>query len=314
MLDPTKIFNELKDQLFRLDEQREEYHKKVEPFRYFFWTVFILGGAFIIIQINLNKFGFDAGDTPPFVIILYVIVSAIALILFGLVKKKRTAQFKEEFAKQIAPYLIRGLDPSIKYIYDGKIPKSTLQSSGLFDTFETYTCQDLISGTVNDVTIQFAEISLLKMTMVGTTPAPSFQFNGFFYEVNLDISFPANIWIVPKKFQIEKHVRTHSKLKVDHSISKKYVFYTENEEQALSILQTAILDRLSQVNSKLTGNKIAKSDIGFHFGGKQVQVAFQSKRKFMEPKLGRSINTLKFIEEQTILINAVQSLIEDLGS
>ncbi|MEP5612771.1 MAG: DUF3137 domain-containing protein [Cyclobacteriaceae bacterium] len=314
MLDPIKIYKDLKDQLYELDKERIKCHNKVEPFRYSFWSVFVLGGSFLIARLNLSRLDgkLISEDNLAYVIIGYGATVFVTLIAFLTSKHHYEEKFKKMFVAEIAPYIIRGLDPSFKYDYEGQIPRMEIISSLLFGPFNTYECQDLVMGVIDDVPVKFAEIKLQKVVVKKNSKRYDHVFNGLFYRADLQVSFPTDIWMVSARHSVSAREEGKKRIKLDHGLARDYKIFADSEEKAKLVLQPFILDKINSLNKSLKAKKIITKPLSYHFGEHWVQVAISTRSKFMEPRLSRTIDHVSFIEEQTAVLNSVASLIEDL--
>ncbi len=314
MLVASEIYRVLQDKLHELDKERIKFYNKVEPFRYAFWTILVLGATFLIIRLNVSSFNgkYISDENMGFVIVGYVILVIVTLIIFLIVNHKRKQQFKRLFTSQIAPYIIRGLDPSFKYDYEGQIPRMEVISSLLFPPFSTYECQDLVKGVINDVPIKFGEIKLQKVVVQKDSTKHIPIFSGIFYRADLHTKFPTNIWLITKGNTQSVKEEGKTRIAFNDQSMKDYRIYTDDEQTARQVLQPFILEKIAKLNNKLKGKRIIRRPLSFHFEDQWVQVAIPTRKKFMEPKLSRTIDHISFIEEQTILLNAISTLMEDL--
>ncbi len=314
MLVASEIYKVLKDKLHELDKERAKFYNKVEPFRYAFWTILILGGAFLVARLNLS--GLDgkyiSDENISIVIIAYFLLVIVTLITFLIVNKVKSRQFKKLFTSQIAPYIIRGLDPSFKYKYEGQIPRMEVIASLLFPPFSKYDCQDLVTGVIDNIPIKFAEINLQKIVVQKDSTRYVPVFTGILYKSELEVKFPTSIWFVTKGNTQSIKEEGKTRIKLEESSVKNYRIYADDGVEARKILQPFILEKISALNIKLIDKKIIRKPLSFHFENNTVQIAIPTRKKFMEPKLSRTIDHVSFIEEQTTLLNAISNLMEDL--
>lgn len=310
MLNASKIYNELQNELFELDKDRRWYYNKVKPFKYLFWIPFLLGATFLLSQNFIEPI-----ELPFYSYICSGIWMFISLIAYLAINQNNLRKFKEEFVKKIAPKIITGLGDSFSYQYDGKIPKREVRDSLLFKPFGEYSCQDLVMGVINDVPIKFAEI---KMTIIrvrnnGKTRQQDIVFRGFFFTATLKSKFPTQIWLTTTS-RADVSKSDMQKVKVDHAALKKYSVYAEDGSMAKKVLQPFVLERIEALNAKLKAEKVAyrRPSVSLYFMDQMVKMAIHTSSKFMEPKLSESINSQKFIEKQTSILNALSSLVDDL--
>lgn len=308
MLDPEKIYQDLQGSLHALDQQRLEHYRKVEPYKWIFWSIFLAGGAFVIGYANMN-----GDETTAVYVIAYGVLVFISVIVYAIIHHNQLKKFKVKFLGSIAPKIINNLGTSFRYNFDGAIPPDVIRASRIFPHFDRYKCQDLVHGDLDGTPITFAEVDLTKRQQNSNNQTTyTTVFSGIFFQAELGISFPTGIWIVPwyqwKSFFGDDRKR----LKLDHPATKRYRIYTEDLELAEKILQSFILERIGQVNAKLKKERIAKLPLNYHFEGSKVQIAISTRYRFMEPKLGQSIDDVNFIRKQTDLLNALGSLLQEL--
>ncbi len=314
MLVAAEIYENLKDKLHELDKERVKLYNKVEPFRYAFWTILILGGSFLIARLNVS--GLDgkyvSDENLYFVVIGYGTLVVVTLITFLVVNHLKKKQFKQLFTTEISPYIIRGLDPSFKYEYEGQIPRMEVISSLLFPPFSTYECQDLVMGVLNGIPIKFGEITLQKVVVQKDSTKHIQIFSGIFYRADLQVKFPTGIWLITKANTQSIKEEGKTRIALDDPSVENYRIYTDDETAARQVLQPFILEKIALLNSKLKAKKIIRRPLSFHFEDQLVHIAIPTRNRFMEPKLSRTIDHVSFIEEQTILLNFISTLMEDL--
>lgn len=307
MLDSSKIYKELHGQLHLLDQDREKLVKKVEPFKYFFWSLLIVGGAALIIYLTSQ----DRED-GIFFIITYVAGVVIALIVFLAVHYSNLKKFKAQFTGLIAPKIIKAFDRSFNYNYKGKIREDVIKGCRLFPSFNKYECQDLVTGTIEGKNIQFAEIKLIKTNQGKDSNTSSTVFSGIFFQAELSVAFPTGLWIVPRYHYKALFGDRKERIKISHPALRPYRIYANDPMIAKQVLQPYILDKIGAVNAKLKKSGIARRAINYHFSDTTVQLAMPTTYRFMEPSLNQSIESEAFIKKQTDLINALAYLLKDL--
>ena len=304
MLDPVEIYRMLQPDLSKLDQQRLSYYTKVKPYKIIFWSWAITGAAGLIYLSNFVSY--ESG----LITFGYFFILVICLILYVGRYHYQLEKFKDRFIEQIVPRVITGLGASFSYTYKDGIPEAKVQESRLFPSFHDYEPQDLIQGKVGETPIAFNELVLKLYTYKDGKKRTNRVFEGFFFRAQLSVRFPANIWVT-RKFTTEKLTK-EMQLEVDHRLNESCRFYADNKEAAAEVLQPFILDKLLAVNDKMRKARISRSPVSYHFGGNELELAIFTRRKFMDPKLSRSVNSQKFIAAQTTLLNTLFELIGDL--
>lgn len=307
MLDAKEIYRDLHGQLHKLDQERLKRYKKVEPFKYLFWSIFIIGGAFLIYVLNQN--GKEA-STP--IAIAFAVGTFLSLIIYIIVYFINLKKFKKQFTGLIAPKIIKSIDLSLEYDYKGKVPQEVIKGSKLFQSFNQYSCQDLVTGKLEGNEIRFAEIKLVRKNHGKDNNSSTTVFSGIFFESELSVTFPTDIWIVPKYQWKSLWGDSRERFKMEHPALKPYRIYVADPVVAEQILQPYILGRIAKVNSDLKDAGIITKPLNYHFGSNKIQMAMSTKYRFMEPSLGKSIDSEAFIKKQTDLLNSLSHLLEDL--
>ena len=311
MLDPAKIYQEIESDLEELDLERIKYHNKVRPFKITFWTLFF-GGIAIIAYAEFNS----QANIPSILPMAYIPTTIITMIVFIFVWQYNLRKFKVIFADRVAPKIIKGLGDSFTYEHKGGISATEIAGSMFFESFSKYQHEDLIKGTIGTTAVSFNEVVLSAEKKSGSSSGGTKSsvniFRGFFFLAYLAIDFPANIWLVSGWNSKRLRSSDYTKIKIDHPALKRYTVYTDNEDLAKKILQPAILQHIDELNKKLKKKKISLKPVSLHFSKHIVHIAISTSNKLLEPRLSKSINTLRFIEEQTLLLNALYGLTNDL--
>jgi len=311
MLDSAKIYNDLQQELFELDKERIRFYSKVRPFKYLFWIPFLAGGVYFLWIINIVY-----RDPEAYLVFVFGGWNFVALIAYLTVGHYNREKFKVLFNGAIAPKIINGLGESFSYDYKGQIPVQEIKGSQLFKSFGTYSCQDLVMGVIDDVAIKFAEIKMTKTVRSSGSNGSSREqniFRGFFFAAALELKFPTKIWLVTaSNADISK--TGLKKIRIDHPALKPYTVFAEDDTLAKKVLQPFILEKIRELNSKLRKEKIAifKTSVSFYFEDQTIKMAIKTSKKFMEPRLSQTVNSQKFIEKQTRLLNTLSGLLKDL--
>lgn len=323
MIDYQVVYSSLKNQLEVFDKDRKKYFRKAWPLTLVAILIVIGSGTLlfwnsVIRDQSLSLIIIIAYVMPP--LILFV----VSMFFFGI----RTHEFKAQFVKVIAPAIVSRLGDSFTYDYEGEIPQKDIVKTLLFDAFDEYNCQDLIRGTINGITIRIAEMNMFHTstdhTRKGSLKAKEERevvFGGFYFSATLAATFPCKIWLINRRELFNRQRNelffgvTKNKIKLEGGELQGYSVYAEDEEQAKKVLQPYILKNIAQLNKKLRkeGLTIEKKSTSFYFDGNELNLAFSTHRRLMEPRLYKSVNTPKFIKKQVKLLNAMYSFVYDLN-
>lgn len=315
MLDANKIYDELHNDLVDLERDRKRYYANVKPFQYFLWFMLWILGPFLILRYNISSMEnlFFAEEQWAQVWVIYGSVSLLSLVAFLIAHYRNIRKFKKLFTDRVVPKIISGLGEGFTYSYEGEIGRDTLEDSLLFDDFHRYGSQDLVSGTIDGIPIRFAEVTLLKVVKSQGRNDTRKIFSGIFFETELEVSFPTGIWLVGPKHRSTPKTEGKQPVKLDHPDFKRYRAFADDPEKAKQILQGLVLEKIAALNRRLgKEKKLTFGHIGYHFEERKVQIAIPTYRKFMEPRLSRSMLDPSFIEEQVVLLNEISGLMREL--
>lgn len=308
MLDADRIYQDLRSDLQRMEEERTKTVRKLYPYKIFFQLcmlvvlvetvhmVFFDGFSDLTISITAGCFVFG--------VLVYVIKHAY-----------ESRKYKRLFQQKIAAQIIPKLGSGFTYQPDGNIPEEELKRTMLFNYFNKYHCEDLVSGSIANKNVRYVEIKLeLKTTRSKETNYRTI-FEGVFLIIELKIVFPSPFWILPKKMRFPVVKGTEGQLiKMDHpEFSEIYAVYGQDTVSSKKLLVAPILDSLLRLNNSLKSRKVIDKDIYFSFIDNKIAIAFPTIRKFMEPTLREQINTKAFIEGQLVFLNGVHQVAALVG-
>jgi len=140
MLDPVKIYTEIRGDLEVLDKERIKFSNRVRPFKYIFWLL-TFAGAGSLVYFEYFPLPFTIIEFLPFA---YIATFIIFLILFIGIWQYNLEKFKVIFTDRVAPKIISGMGESFTYEYNGGPSSREISESMLFASFSKYDHQDFI--------------------------------------------------------------------------------------------------------------------------------------------------------------------------
>ncbi len=314
MLDPKTIYAELHPELRKLDDERLAVLSRIKPFKLFFQVC--MAAVFVL---SIHMIFFDGFSNVTLLITIGSFI--LGILLYGIKYALESKKFKEHFQDKIVTRIINNLGPDFTYEADGKIPEREIADTQLFSHFNKYHSEDLVKGRIGDRPVEYAEIKLIEETHKSGGRGKSSEttsrtvFSGIFMVMELRNSFPAPFWVVPRKWYYSFGNKMKGKnLKPDHpEFCKTYKIISKDPDSSEKLLIKPVLDRLLSINDNLKSKKITSAPIYFAFAGNRISVALPARKRFMEPSISRSVDSMAFLEEHLTFLNSIQEIGELIG-
>lgn len=265
-----------------------------------------------------------AQNPAPFLFIL-VPWGIIAFVIHQSTVGKRKALYRSHFKRHVLENLLQEMEPEIRYIGDEGIPRSTFDSSGLFNhRSDRYHCEDGFRGTIGKTDVFFSEVHAeYKQTTTDSkgrtrTTYHTF-FDGLFMIADFHKEFRSPVLVLPdvaektfgflgKKLQSFRPF-SDSKLVYmeDPEFEKHFVVYGSDQVEARYLLSTAMLRRILDLKEKWEAN------VHLGFKNSNVQIAITHKGNLFEPDLKQSALDRKQIERLSLELWLCFKIVEDLN-
>ncbi|GEM_PF-4947296 len=309
MLNATEIYSSLSPQLATLDVERIRLRNNLYPINVLFPVLLLGGGATLYWLLDNGQ-----DDTLDWYVPTFLITAFFTLIIWAFSRYHYKKKFKELFIAEIVPKIISSLGNDFTYDYKKHISVTEVRDSLLFPKFTKFHSEDLVRGTIDGVTLKFAEIKLVeeKSKSEGSGTNYSTIFEGIYFNASLPVTFPTSIWLVTRYFVDTLKSMRVDEVKLDHNRDSKYRCYSEEPEVAQTVLRPFILDKIDDLNHRLKSDGIVKKPLLYRFSKNRVQMAMETKHGLFEPRLSKTINSQEFIEKQTNILNAIAGLLNEL--
>ncbi len=309
MLNASEIYSGLSPDLATLDVERARLYKKTHPINIGFFTLLLGGGALLYWLLNN---ALDA--TLNWYVPVYCGTTFICFILWAFGRDYYKQKFKKLFISEIVPKIVTNLGADFTYDHEQQVSPTEVRDSLLFPDFNKFDSEDLVRGTIDGVTLKFAEIKLVKSKAKssGSGSTHTTIFKGVYFNASLHVTFPTSIWLVTSEFDDKLKDSKLAKVVLEDNPMRKYKYFAQDPEVAKSVLKPFILEKIDALNQRLKSEGIAKKPLIYRFSKNRVQLAIWTKHGLFEPRLSQTINSREFIEKQTAPLNAIAGLLGEL--
>ncbi len=205
------------------------------------------------------------------ILILVAIAGIVFLIRRSSKKKKILIGIKNGLIKK----LVTTANESFNYEPERFIPKDLFKKSKIIRSFNTYSGEDFFSGTINNIPIQFSEITVQVKNDKRTTTV----FKGPFFVVQFPQTFAGETTVVHD--YLEKNLGglgralqkmnlsrlQNNLIKIDNKVFEEYfAVYTKNEPEARKILSDNLCSLLISEREKHGKVYFSFNNNNFYFG------------------------------------------------
>ncbi len=302
MINHKKNYEDAQPTLEKADIIRCKYHKAVEPYRYAFWFIAVLGGAYLFYLINFPSYPIFHFATP------YLLFSTITFLIFSSFKKKKTSEYKQIFKSEIAPKIVKSLGSSFLLSVKTDPPSKEIEQSHFFDEHSFFTYGDTIQGKIHKQNFRLTELQ--------PTAKEAYHLNlnnqryHFFIKIELTISLPTQVWLLPKRTNANTFSeRGYTTLASDNPY---HVLVKSPDEKKL--IHPKLWDAVTSLNTTLQANKLIQKGkvIPIHFSPSAIFTLLPYQKKLLRPQLNRTFDSLSFVRTQAFFLDPISDFLIDL--
>ena len=216
----------------------------------------------------------------------------VVLVILGLLPNFLMREYRSAFKMSVMDKLIKFLDPNLQYDPFGFVPGGVYSMANLFrQQAERYSGSDLVKGRLFEMPVEFSQVHSEYYTRQGKSHRWVTIFKGLFFVADCIKNFSGQTIVLPDVAQnllgkLGQALQSFSAplgrlVKFDDAEFEKYfVVYSEDENQARTILSPALMSRLVEFRKKNRSSWLRLS-----FTGSQVFVALSRERNFCDPSL-----------------------------
>lgn len=197
MLNASEIYSSMSFELTNLDAERARLYRKTHPINIGFFTLLLGGGGWLYWLLDNGQ-----DDVLDWYVPVYCATTFICFILWAFGRDYYKQKFKKLFISEIVPKIITNLGADFTYDHKQQVSVTEVRDSLLFPSFNKFESEDLIRGTIDGVTLKFAEVKLVERTgkSEGSGSKYTTVFQGIYFNASLQVTFPTSIWLVTSGF------------------------------------------------------------------------------------------------------------------
>lgn len=217
--------------------------------------------------------------------------------------EKEFENYKKIYAENITLEILKSVLKDVIYQPDDELlPEDfakVLENSKI-PTVNGYINNDYISAKYKDIRVEYCDIS---MGYRSHNDSFSTSFKGKWLVISFDKNFKANIQIGPKIFGSKKNGqmikgKEYQKIKTeDLELNKKFIIYTDNQNEIFNILTPNVIDKIKNLYNKMNGKLL------IFFIDNQIHIGLGDKQDFFEPNVYKKIDLEK---EKNKILNQVK--------
>ena len=248
-------------------------------------------------------------------------VAIIALIAWGLIYARTTANYKSEFKDKVIARLVKFFDPSLKYEKNNYVPLGVFQTSSIFlHHVDHYGGDDCVYGMLGQTGVQFSEIWAKYETRDSKGRRQEHTiFKGLFFVADFPKNFSGKTVVLPdaaermfggvigNALQSMNMARGQLVKLEDPEFEKEFVVYGSDQIEARYILSTSLMKRIVDFKRK------SKKNIHLSFVGSKIFVAISYGKNLFEPRVFRTLIDFTPIREYFEDLSQAVSIVEELN-
>ncbi|MEM9340880.1 MAG: hypothetical protein AAGA66_19250 [Bacteroidota bacterium] len=305
MLDHKKLYLEIQPALEKEDETRLKYYRQVEPFKYTFWSVFILGGSYQLYLLN-----FSTHQTLSYTI-SYVLLSTASFVLLLFKKQSATKYYKKVFYRKSAPWLIKSMGSSFEINTDDHSLREEIQSGQLLTKPEDDHCENRITGLLHDHPIYIMEFSSNKVVK-NSFSAFQNPYRSLFIVVKPTIMLPLHVWCLSGGAST-----THLSAKREIQPEEDHLLYRAFVDPGYDVndFPPGLWKAIQALYRKYGRNRFAEKgrNIRIHLSPVSIELDLPTRKKLISPQLNTSCDSLGFVQKQAALLDPISDFLMDLS-
>lgn len=254
--------------------------------------------------------------SPSIIIISLIVWGATGLFIW--LSSYNIKDFNLKFKKQVVEKIIKQIDSNLNYEPSLEFPQDKYDDSGIGESYTNYYSDDLITGKLQGIPVNLAEVHTERVVHSGKTTSRVTLFHGLFMEVQFNKKFSGETKIVPDKSlgicnfiesTCEKMFgRTNKEVVLESpEFNSMFNVYSTDQVEARYILSTSFMERLMEFNTKL------EVDTSFSFYKSNMYIKIDYGHELFEPSLGNeNCVSKKEIYNLYCFVTFIKSIIEEL--
>jgi len=278
-------------------------------------TCYILFGLTLAIIIVGSLLGFGV-----FAIFAGLIPLIIGIVMYfqidGEAKKYQIA-----YKTNVVSSALKTINESLVFTPQSGLPEYEFISSELFTTEpDRYKTQDLVSGTADKTSFEFAEVKAEYKTETqtknGTKTTWHTIFEGIIFVADFNKNFNVSTVVRPKGVAaaigswFSKNVFSFGNSELVHlentTFDEIFVTYSKNQIEARYILTPAMMERILDLNQK------SEDTISISFIHSKMYIAFPLSHNYFEAPIHSSLLVPDLLTDDLSIVKFMQDIVQEL--
>jgi hypothetical protein len=244
----------------------------------------------------------------------------VVLVILGLLPKVLMREYRSAYKMSVIDKFTKFLDASLQYDLFGFVSGGAYSISRLFrQQAERYSGSDLVKGRLGDIPVEFSQVHSEYYTRQGKSRRWVTIFRGLFFVGDCRKNFSGQTIVLPDTAQnllgklgqkLQSFMPPVGRLVTfnDCEFENYFVVYSENENEARTILSPALMQRVVEFRKK---NRSAWLRLSFY--GSQVFVALSCQQNFCDPSLFGPIVNFAKLDQFLEYISFAAGVVEELN-
>lgn len=228
-------------------------------------------------------------------------------------------KFVKTFKKEVIQELFKALIPGSTYMTTSFVDQKSFKDSKIFDSYNNYSGEDHVRGTIGPLQIEFSELLVKKEINSSKSKTEIIVFRGLFFAIKLHKNLRQNTLIlhdrsesilgrsVGRYFQ-KMSARDEYRLVELESVEfeKLYAVYSNDQIKSRVLLRPAVMENLTSFKKKY------KDRIDVSIRNDRLYIAVHCFKNHFEPKMFGDIISFKDIREVYDLVMLAREFEEEL--
>jgi hypothetical protein len=244
----------------------------------------------------------------------------VMLVILGLLPKFLMREYCSAYKMSVMDKFVKFLDANLQYSPFGFVSGGAYSMSSLFrQQAERYSGSDLVTGRLGDIPVEFSQVhSEYCIRRKGAKNWVTI-FKGLFFVADCRKNFAGRTIVLPDTAQnllgklgqkLQSLMPPIGRLVTfdDAEFEKYFVVYSENENEARTVLSPALMERAAEFRKKNRSSWLRLS-----FSGSQIFVALSQLRNFCEPSLFGPIVNFEKLDQYLEYISLAIGVVEEVN-
>lgn len=244
----------------------------------------------ILAIVFLSGFIFDS-NVYDFFLVFFYFFFLIWFVILRIILSFDENKFKQIYKQNVVLSCFNEIFSNVDYKTKDGLAKSVIENTGMMDVGDIYDSNDYISAKYKEINFVCSDVKIKKSYSDGNGGRIyKVIFKGQWFVFDFCKSFRSNIQVCDKSFEGSKRGKFfdsehYYKLDMeDADFNDIFDVYAINEFDAFYVLTPQTMEKIKELNSKLSGNLL------FCFIDNRLHVGLNNMNDFFEPKINKKLN------------------------